>query len=212
MIITWYLLWSLAPRPWFGSSLVSSPDQNFRAPPADSSKNSTFTVKTGACLHMAVSKIGVFVGVNYIFQLPAAFALPPKNLQAGHICDDTYLSNLIGATCRYAHDYGPVYQWMCPDPIFWQGRRVHAKNLVSGDKTNLVGLSHIFVTSSLWLVLFPVLHHSYRRGGLGMRLAFDCLQYLEAHACMVVQCWASLALRPTGYNHHLKNWPDRKYS
>ena len=26
------------------------------------------------------------------------------------------------------------YQWMCPDPIFRQGRRVHAENLVSGDE------------------------------------------------------------------------------
>ena len=46
---------------------------------------------------------------------------------------------LIGATtCHYAHINMPqFYQWMCPEPIFQQGRRARMKNLVSGDKTSL---------------------------------------------------------------------------
>ena len=42
-------------------------------------------MKTGACLHIAVSAI---VGINYIISYrytPAAFALVPKNLQAGYL-------------------------------------------------------------------------------------------------------------------------------
>jgi len=52
-----------------------------------------------------------------------------------------YLSNLIGATaCRYARIITPqFYRWTCPDPIFRQGRRARAKNLVSGDETRSTG-------------------------------------------------------------------------
>ena len=35
------------------------------------------------------------------------------------------------------------YQWMCPDPIFRQGRRARAKNLVSGDETSLRGFTEM---------------------------------------------------------------------
>ena len=69
----------------------SCPKTKFSCAPCELVKKyglDTFTMKTGACLNMAVSKLGVIVGVNYIISYqctPTAFALVPKNLHAGYL-------------------------------------------------------------------------------------------------------------------------------
>ena len=47
----------------------------------------TFTMKTGACLHIAVNKLGVIVGVNYIISYQQCLLLCPKICKLA-ICDD----------------------------------------------------------------------------------------------------------------------------
>ena len=82
----------------------------------------------------------VIVGVNYIISVRFGTQKFASWLfMTMHNANLLCLSNLIGATtCQYACIIMPqFYKWMCPDPIFRQGRRAHVKNLVSGDETTL---------------------------------------------------------------------------
>ena len=70
-----------------------------------------------------------------------------------------YLSNLIGATTwHYARIITPqFYQWRCPDPIFRQGRRARAKNLVSGDETTpVLAYLHRYRIGLVILLVLPI--------------------------------------------------------
>ena len=113
-------------------------DQIFRARPADSSKNKVWTLSLRKVGQVYISMVGSKSGNC---QQPAAFVLVPKNLQACYLWWRIAQFNLTEQSDWFdnmpIHSYNYA-QWTCPDPIFRQGRRARAKNLVfgAGDETS----------------------------------------------------------------------------